>query len=158
MIWEGEDGSVRTLSYAELDSQTCRLAGTLKRLGLGHGDAVGVFLPMVAEAVIAFMACAKIGVIVVPIFSGFGAQAVAARLTTRMRKRSLPPTSVSAGARRSRWSKLPGRLSTLPRASGTDRRAQPAWARSHAGHSWTSRLGRAGRGSRPRASYRGFRP
>jgi acetyl-CoA synthetase len=81
VIWEGEDASVRTLTYAELDSQTCRLAAALRRLGLGRGDAVGLFLPMVPEAVIAFLACAKIAAIVVPIFSGFGAQAVAARLS-----------------------------------------------------------------------------
>ena len=60
--------------------QTCRLANALKRLGIGQGDAVGLFLPLVPEAVIAFLACAKIGAIAVPIFSGFGAQAVAARL------------------------------------------------------------------------------
>jgi acetyl-CoA synthetase len=86
LIWEGEDASVRTLSYAELDSQTCRLARALRRLGLGQGDAVGLFLPMVPEAVIAFLACAKIGAIVVPVFSGFGAQAVAARLNDALAK------------------------------------------------------------------------
>ena len=80
MIWEGEDGTVRRLSYAELHAETCRLAGAMRRLGIGRGDRVGLFLPMVPEAVVAFLACAKIGAISIPIFSGFGAQAVAARL------------------------------------------------------------------------------
>jgi acetyl-CoA synthetase len=80
VIWEGEDGAVRRLSYAELYGETCRLAGALRRLGIGQGDRVGLFLPMVPEAVVAFLACARIGAVSIPIFSGFGAQAVAARL------------------------------------------------------------------------------
>jgi acetyl-CoA synthetase len=80
VIWEGEDGQVRRLTYVELHAQACRLAGALARLGIGRGDRVGLFLPMVPEAVAAFLACAKIGAVAIPIFSGFGAQAVAARL------------------------------------------------------------------------------
>jgi acetyl-CoA synthetase len=80
VIAEGEDGVVRRLSYGELHAETCRLANALERLGIGQGDAVGLYLPMIPEAVISFLACAKIGAIAVPIFSGFGAQAVAARL------------------------------------------------------------------------------
>ena len=80
VIWEGEQGECRRLTYAELHAETCRLSNALKRLGVGRGDAVGLFLPLVPEAVIAFLACAQIGAIAVPIFSGFGAQAVAARL------------------------------------------------------------------------------
>src|SRR5262249_24259658 len=57
-----------------------RLSNALKGLGIGQGDSVGLFLPMIPEAVVAFLACAKIGAVVVPIFSGFGAAAVAARL------------------------------------------------------------------------------
>jgi acetyl-CoA synthetase len=80
VCWEGEDGAIRRLPYAELHIETCRLANALKRLGIVQGERVGLFLPMVPEAAIAFLACAKIGAVVVPIFSGFGAQAVAARL------------------------------------------------------------------------------
>jgi acetyl-CoA synthetase len=80
IIWEGEQGQGRRLTYAELHAETCRLANALKRLGVGLGDAVGLFPPLVPEAVAAFLACAKLGAIAVPIFSGFGAQAVAARL------------------------------------------------------------------------------
>lgn len=80
VIWEGEQREIRQLTYAELHTETSRLSNALKRLGVARGDAVGVFLPLVPEAVIAFLACARIGAIAVPIFSGFGAQAVRARL------------------------------------------------------------------------------
>ncbi len=59
VIWEGEDGAVRSLSYAALYAETCRLAGAMRRLGIGRGDRVGLFLPMVPEAVAAFLACAR---------------------------------------------------------------------------------------------------
>jgi acetyl-CoA synthetase len=80
VIGETEDGAVRTWSYAELRRQTDRLARGLRSLGVGARDTVGIFLPMAPEAVAAVMACSKIGAIWVPIFSGFGPDAVAARL------------------------------------------------------------------------------
>ncbi len=80
LIWEGEDGAVRELTYAELFRETNRIANALKRLGVDRGDRVGIFMPMAPEAVAAFLACAKIGAISTPIFSGFAAEAVAARL------------------------------------------------------------------------------
>ena len=80
VVWEGEDGSTRTWTYAELRRETDRLARTLRRLGVEAGDAVGIFLPMLPETVAAIMACSKIGAIWVPIFSGFGPDAVAVRL------------------------------------------------------------------------------
>jgi len=94
LIWEGEDASVRTLTYAELHTETNRLASALRRLGIGRGDTVGLFLPLVPEAVIAFLACAKIGAIAVPIFSGFGAQAVSARLNDA-RAKALVTTDIT---------------------------------------------------------------
>ena len=80
VVWEGEDDATVTWSYAELRRQTDRLARGLRRLGIGPGDAVGIFLPMLPETVAAVMACSKIGAIWVPIFSGFGPDAVAIRL------------------------------------------------------------------------------
>lgn len=80
LIWEGEDGSVRHVTYQELAEQTNRIAHTLKEMGIAKGDRVGIFMPMIPETVMALMACAKLGAIFTPIFSGFGAQAVAARL------------------------------------------------------------------------------
>jgi acetyl-CoA synthetase len=80
VIGESEDGSVRTWTYAELRRQTDRLARGLRSLGVRSLDSVAIFLPMAPETVAAVMACSKIGAIWVPIFSGFGPDAVAARL------------------------------------------------------------------------------
>jgi acetyl-CoA synthetase len=80
LIWEGEDGAVITLTYAELAAQVNRAANALKALGLGKGDRVGVFMPMVPETVIATLAISKIGAIYIPIFSGYAGAAVATRL------------------------------------------------------------------------------
>jgi len=81
VISESETGLVRTLSYAELGAEVGRLANALKRLGVAAGDRVGVFLPMSHEAAIAILACSRIGAIYAPCFSGYGAHAVAARLS-----------------------------------------------------------------------------
>jgi acetyl-CoA synthetase len=80
LIWEADDGPSRTLTYRELGREVGRLANALKRLGVGEGDRVGVFLPMSLEAAIATLAVVRIGAIYTPCFSGFGAQAVASRL------------------------------------------------------------------------------
>jgi acetyl-CoA synthetase len=80
VIWEGEEGATRIVSYAELREMTDRLANGLASLGVNELDAVGIFLPMSPEAVAAVMACAKLGAIWLPIFSGYAADAVATRL------------------------------------------------------------------------------
>lgn len=80
IIWEGEDGDVRSVTYSELTSEVGRFAGGLRSLGVGKGDSVGVYMPMTIEAVVAMLAIAKIGAIYLPIFSGFAADAVASRL------------------------------------------------------------------------------
>ena len=80
LLWEGEDGVVRSLTYAEMGAEVDAVANGLTAMGIGRGDAVGVYMPMVPEAVIAMYAIAKIGAIYLPIFSGFGAPAVATRL------------------------------------------------------------------------------
>jgi acetyl-CoA synthetase len=80
IIWEGDDGQSRTLTYRELAREVNRLANALKRLGVGEGDRVGVFLPMSPEAAVATLAAGRIGAIYTPCFSGYGAQAVASRL------------------------------------------------------------------------------
>ena len=78
--WEGEDGEVVVLTYAELSRQVDSFARTLMDLGVGHGDAVGIFLPMLPATVVATMATAKLGAIFLPVFSGYGAEAIAVRL------------------------------------------------------------------------------
>ncbi|MDP8922127.1 MAG: AMP-binding protein, partial [Chloroflexota bacterium] len=80
LIWEGEDGDVRKLTYWELFVETNRLANALRALGVGKGDRVGIFMPMVPEVAIASLACSKVGAIFTPIFSGYAPQAIAARL------------------------------------------------------------------------------
>jgi acetyl-CoA synthetase len=80
LIWEGEEGAVRTLSYGELFREVNRAAGALRSLGLGKGDAVGLFMPMTPEIVIALLAVAKIGGIILPLFSGYGKDAIVSRM------------------------------------------------------------------------------
>jgi acetyl-CoA synthetase len=80
VVWEGEEGDGRTVGYRELREMADRLAGGLRELGLGPRDTVGIFLPMAPETIAATLACAKLGAIYVPIFSGFGADAVTKRL------------------------------------------------------------------------------
>ncbi len=80
VIWEGEEGEPRTWTYAELRAHTDAIAAGLAARGVGVGDAVGVFLPMLPETVATVMAIAKLGAIFLPIFSGYGAEAVAVRL------------------------------------------------------------------------------
>ena len=80
IIWEGDDGRGRSLTYRELSREVNQLANALKRLGVREGDRVGVFLPMSPEAAIATLAVVRIGAIYTPCFSGYGAQAVASRL------------------------------------------------------------------------------
>ncbi|GMR11686.1 MAG: AMP-binding protein [Anaerolineae bacterium] len=80
LIWEGEGGQVRSLTYGELRMQVNLAAGGLRSLGLGPGDAIGLYMPMVPEIVVALLAIAKIGGVILPLFSGYGAGAVASRL------------------------------------------------------------------------------
>jgi acetyl-CoA synthetase len=79
-IWEGEDGKIKSVSYKELYRLVNQAANGLRSLGLGKGDAIGVFMPMVPEIVVAVLAIAKIGGIILPLFSGYGVSAVATRL------------------------------------------------------------------------------
>jgi acetyl-CoA synthetase len=81
VVWEGEEGATRTLTYAALQEQCNRIANALRERGVGKGDRVAVYLPMLIETVVAQLAIAKLGAVFVPVFSGYGAPAVAARLT-----------------------------------------------------------------------------
>lgn len=81
LVWEGEEGEVRKLSYWDLYREVNRLANALKEMGIRKGDRVGIYMPMVPETVVACLACSKIGAIYVPVFSGFGAPAAASRLS-----------------------------------------------------------------------------
>jgi len=78
--WEGEDGSRRTLTYRDLLEETCRFANALKSLGVGKGDRVAIYLPMIPELPIAMLACARIGAIHSVVFAGFSAQSLVDRI------------------------------------------------------------------------------
>ncbi|NKQ51896.1 AMP-binding protein [Amycolatopsis sp. K13G38] len=80
VVHEAEDGTTRTLTYRELGAEVERVAGGLRALGIGRGDAVGLFLPMIPEAVVACYAVARLGAVLVPLFSGFAPTAIASRL------------------------------------------------------------------------------
>ncbi|MGI0066579.1 MAG: AMP-binding protein, partial [Nitrosotalea sp.] len=80
ILWEGEDGSRRVLSYQDLLVQVSKLANALKKLGVKKGDRVTVYLPMVPELIVSLLACARIGAIHTVIFSGFSAQSIRDRV------------------------------------------------------------------------------
>lgn len=80
IVWEGENGESRSWSYAELDAEVSRLAAGLHALGLGRGDVIALYMPMLPETAAAFFAIAKIGAIAMPLFSGFGPQPILERL------------------------------------------------------------------------------
>jgi len=80
-VWQAEDGTRTALTWRELSREVFRLAEGLASIGIGEGDAVGIFLPMSPQVAIASHACAHIGAVQVPIFSGFAAPAIAARLS-----------------------------------------------------------------------------
>lgn len=80
LIWEGEPGDSRTLTYAQLHREVCQIANVLKSLGVKKGDRVGIYMPMIPEAAIAMLACARIGAPHTVIFGGFSAEALKDRL------------------------------------------------------------------------------
>ena len=80
ITWEGEDGAVRELTNRELSASVRSAANQLRHLGIREGDRVGVLLPMLPETAIAVLAISRLGAIFTPIFSGYAAPAIAARL------------------------------------------------------------------------------
>jgi acetyl-CoA synthetase len=78
--WEGEPGDTRTITYAQLQDEVSRAANALTELGVQAGDRVAIYLPMIPEAVISMLACARIGAVHMVVFGGFSADALASRL------------------------------------------------------------------------------
>lgn len=85
-IWEGEDGSTVSYTFNELNKKVNELAAGLISLGIVKGDRIGIYLPPIPEAPISLFACAKIGAIVIPVFSGYGSESVALRLNDSQAK------------------------------------------------------------------------
>jgi len=81
LIWENESGESRRYTYRQLHSEVNRMANYLRSVGVRKGDRIGLYMPMTAEIVVAFLASLKVGAIVIPVFSGFGHQAVSSRLS-----------------------------------------------------------------------------
>ena len=80
LIWEGEPGEQRTLTYAQLHAQVCRFANVLKRAGVATGDRVALYMPLIPELAIAMLACARIGATHSVVFGGFSADALKDRI------------------------------------------------------------------------------
>lgn len=80
LVWEGEEVKSRGLTYRELYGEVNRCSNALRSLGYGKGDVIGLFMPMIPEIVIALLSIARIGGVILPLFSGYGAAAVATRL------------------------------------------------------------------------------
>ena len=78
--FEGEPGDTRSITYAELLDEVCRFANALKGLGVETGDRVNIYLPMIPEAAVAMLACARIGAAHSVVFGGFSSQALADRI------------------------------------------------------------------------------
>jgi len=78
--WEGEPGDTRALTYAQLTEQVCRAANALTELGVLAGDRVAIYLPMIPEAVVAMLACARLGAPHTVVFGGFSATALSDRI------------------------------------------------------------------------------
>jgi len=78
--WEGEEGPTRALTYRQLQDDVNRCANALRELGVQRGDRVALFMPMCPELIVGFLATIKVGAIILPLFSGYGAEAVATRL------------------------------------------------------------------------------
>jgi acetyl-CoA synthetase len=99
IAWEDEAGATRSLTYAELAFEVARCAEGLEAIGVRNGDAVALLMPMAPEVAIAYYAIASLGALVVPIFSGFSASAVASRLED---SRAVALITVDAFMRRGR--------------------------------------------------------
>jgi acetyl-CoA synthetase len=80
IIWEGEPGDSRVLTYQMLADEVGRAANALKELGVAEGDRVAIYMPLVPEAAIAMLACARIGAVHSVVFGGFSAEALADRI------------------------------------------------------------------------------
>ena len=86
LLWEGEPGEERTLTYAQLHREVCKFANVLKGLGVEKGDRVMLYLPMIPELAIAMLACARIGAVHSVVFGGFSAEALRDRMNDAQAK------------------------------------------------------------------------
>ena len=98
LFFEGEPGDRRTVTYAELQDEVCRAANALTALGIGKGDRVVIYLPVLVETVVVTLACARIGAVHSLVFGGFSAEALRFRVEDTGRSCSSPPTDSTGRA------------------------------------------------------------
>ncbi len=80
LVWEGEDGTLRTFSYFALNREVCQFANVLKSMGVRKGDRVTIYMPRIPEQMMAMLACAKIGAVHSVVYGGFSVEALAERI------------------------------------------------------------------------------
>ncbi|HVE71764.1 MAG TPA: acetate--CoA ligase [Thermoanaerobaculia bacterium] len=93
LIWEGEPGDIRRISYSALHADVCKFANALKSLGVAKGDRVAIYMPLIPEAVVAMLACARIGAVHSVVFGGFSAEALKDRIQDATAKVCITATS-----------------------------------------------------------------
>ena len=93
LLWEGEPGEIRRITYSALHAEVCRFANALKSLGVVEGDRVAIYMPLIPEAVVAMLACARIGAVHSVVFGGFSADALRDRIQDATAKICITATS-----------------------------------------------------------------
>jgi acetyl-CoA synthetase len=93
LIWEGEPGEIRRVTYRDLHAEVSKFANALKTLGISSGDRVAIYMPMVVEAVVAMLACARLGAVHSVVFGGFSADALRDRIQDQQAKLVITSTS-----------------------------------------------------------------
>ena len=118
IIWESDDPETpsQIISYQDLHARVCQLANALQNLGIAKGDRVSIYLPMIPEAAVAMLACARIGAIHSVIFAGFSPDAIASRLADCSTKLII---TASAGQRGGKWLALKAQIDEALKQRGT---------------------------------------
>ena len=93
LIWEGEPGEVRKITYRELHAEVSKFANVLKSFGIVSGDRVAIYMPLIPEAIVAMLACARIGAVHSVVFGGFSAEALRDRIHDSQAKLVVTATS-----------------------------------------------------------------
>ena len=91
IVWEGEPGDRRVLTYGDLHRDVCVFANALKKIGIQKGDRVAIYLPMTPELIISVLACARIGAVHTVIFAGFSAESIRDRVQDCQAKLVITP-------------------------------------------------------------------
>ncbi|WP_224010009.1 AMP-binding protein [Cupriavidus pinatubonensis] len=133
VVAEREDGEVQAVSYAELGARVRQFAGGLQALGIGRGERVGLLMENGIEATVSLLALASIGAIVVPLFSGFGVDAIVARLSAAEATTAIASTGFSRrskridveGTLREAWARLPALKRVVWKQAGAAQAAGP---------------------------------